>query len=409
MKKLFIAAMALATMVSCSKDHVQEPVLDSVNKSIAITIENSTKETRGNAGHTTEATDGTQIAVTKADDLMIFFADANDKILEYKKLVGTEDDHEDPGTSNPLYAYGDASTSVGTNGGVTGGDYIFHNVPAAVTKIAIARYESDDLKNTPITKGTTELDVVSNLATSTINEAREIDDICLYGVGTLGPKSDEKCVEYNGVKYYVYPVSVEVKPAIARLEIHSIGCEDLGVANDDLNEDGTPNIATFGIDELALKSLGWGGTSGESYVYNIAAADFKDVVLHGTYKAGSTTVANNNDDVKGDNIHVCPTASKVWSWNVPAGTKAPSSEKKMTLGLTAKAYDYQLPQTILTLNVTGLTDNNTPVTEFAAGHIYKLDLLFDEGDIDGQEGICVDVEVKIVNWIVKTVDPVFGN
>ena len=39
MKKLFVCAMALAAFVSCSKDDVaQEPVLDSVNKSIAITI-----------------------------------------------------------------------------------------------------------------------------------------------------------------------------------------------------------------------------------------------------------------------------------------------------------------------------------------------------------------------------------
>jgi uncharacterized protein YijF (DUF1287 family) len=37
-----------------------------------------------------------------------------------------------------------------------------------------------------------------------------------------------------------------------------------------------------------------------------------------------------------------------------------------------------------------------------------MDLLFDEGDIAGQEGVCVDVTVKIVDWKVQTINPVFG-
>ena len=42
MKKLFVCAMALAAFVSCSKDDVQGPALDSGNKSVSITIENTT-------------------------------------------------------------------------------------------------------------------------------------------------------------------------------------------------------------------------------------------------------------------------------------------------------------------------------------------------------------------------------
>ena len=399
MKKLFIAALALASVVACSKDDVQEPVLDSVNKSIAITIENSTKGTRGDAAHTTAATDGTQIAVADANDLTILFATTDGTILEYKKLVGEVATHPD-NAATPEYTYGE-TTATGTSGAAINGDYIFHNVPAAITQVAIARYEANDVT---IDKGVTKLDAVLALATSGINENREIDDICLYGVGTLGQKGD-LCVEYNGVEYYVYPVSVEVKPAIARLEIHSIGCKNLGEANDDINEDGTPNITTFGIDHLALNSLGWGGTSGESYVYNIAAADFEDVVLHGTYKAGTSTAANANDDVEGDNIYVCPTADKVWSWNVPTSAVVPNTNDPMVLGLTASAEDYTLAQSNLELKVVGFTEN---ITAFEAGNIYQMDLLFDEGDIAGQEGVCVNVTVKIVDWKVQTINPVFG-
>lgn len=397
MKKLFIAAMALATIVSCSKDD-DVVLLDSHNKSISITIENSSKATRGEAGHTTEATSTSQIAVANASDLMIFFATSDGTILEYKKLVGTEDDHKAPGTSDPQYAYGDANTTFSdaeNQIGVTSGDYVFHNVPAAITQVAIARYEANDLT---ITKGSDKLSKVLALATSDINENREIDDICLYGVGTLSTQKGDQCVEYNGVKYYLYDVSVEVKPAIARLEIHSIGCKNLGEANDD------NDITTFGIDKLALNSLAWGGGK-EPTKYTIAADDFKDVVLHGTYKVGTATTADATDNVKGDNIYVCPTANKVWSWNVPTTALVPSEKDPMVLGMTASAYDYSLAQSDLQLKVVGFTED---ITAFTAGNIYQMDLLFDEGDIAGQEGVCVDVTVKIVDWVVKTLTPEFG-
>lgn len=394
MKRFFIAAMALATIVGCSKDTDDVVLLDSHNKSISITIENSSKATRGDAEHTTAATTGSQIAVANASELMIFFATSNGTILEYKKLVGTGDDHKAPGTSDPQYAYG-TTTATGTSGAAIQGDYVFHNVPAAITQVAIARYENGDLE---ISKGSDNLSKVLALATSDINENREIDDICLYGVGTLSNEKGEKCVEYNGVTYYLYDVEVEVKPAIARLEIHSIGCKNLGVANDDTD------ITTFGIDKLALNSLAWGGGKTPTK-YTIAAADFEDVVLHGTYKANGTTTADGLDNVEGDNIHVCPTANKVWSWNVPTSANVPSTTNPMVLKMTASAYDYDLAQTDLQLNVVGFEEG---LTEFEAGNIYQMDLLFDEGDIAGQEGVCVNVTVSIVDWVVDTLTPSFG-
>ena len=411
MKKLFVCAMALASVVACSKDDVaQEPVLDSVNKSIAITIANGSAATRGDAGHTTAATGTSQIAVADADDLTIFFATTDGTILEYKKLVGTAGNHSDS-AATPEYTYGTAPEADPT-GAAVNGDYIFHNVPAAITKVAIARYEDGDIT---ITKGTTKLEAVEALASNAVkNEQREIDDICLYGDGTLGAKGD-MCVKYNGVEYYVYPVSVTVTPKLARLEINNIECLDLGEANDDLT-DGKPNINTFGIDKLQLLSLGWGGTTttgeGEaattSYIYNIPAADFNNVVLHGTYKAGATTAANANDDVEGDNAYQCPTSKKVWSWNVPTTAAVPSDSTPMVLGLKASAYDYTLAEDDLKLVVNGLKDGNSTLNAFSAANIYQLNLQFDEGDIAGQEGVCVNVTVTINPWTVKTVTPSFS-
>ena len=412
MKKLFVCAMALAAFVSCSKDDVaQEPVLDSVNKSIAITIANGSAATRGDAGHTTAATADSQIAVANANDLMIFFATTDGTILEYKKLVGTEDDHKDPGTSDPQYAYG-STTATGTSGAAINGDYIFHNVPAAVTKVAIARYEGEGTEKADITivKGSTNISELDELASNAVlNEQREIDDICLYGYGTLGAKGNT-CVTYNGIEYHVYPVSVTVTPKLARLEINNIECLNLGVANDD------SDITTFGIDKLQLLSLGWGGTTttgeGEdavtSYVYNIPAADFNNVVLHGTYKAGGTTAANATDDVKGDNAYKCPTSNKVWSWNVPTDAVVPSTTNPMILGLYATAYDYTLADSNVQLKVVGLSEGETAVEAFEAANIYQLNLQFNEGDIAGQEGVCVNVTVTISPWTVNTVKATFG-
>ena len=406
MKKLFVCAMALAAFVSCSKDDVaQEPVLDSVNKSIAITIANGSAATRGDAGHTTAATGTSQIAVADADDLTIFFATTDGTILEYKKLVGTAGNHSDS-AATPEYTYGTAPEADPT-GAAVNGDYIFHNVPAAITQVAIARYEDGDIT---ITKGTTKLEAVEELASNAVkNEQREIDDICLYGDGTLGAKGDF-CVKYNGVEYYVYPVSVTVTPKLARLEINNIECLDLGEANDDLT-DGKPNINTFGIDELQLLSLGWGGTTttGEgdaattSYIYNIPAADFPKTLV-GTYNG---TTADANDDTEGDNAYKL--TNDVWSWNVPTTAAVPTDSTPMVLALKAKAYDYTLAEDDLQLVVNGLKDGNSTLNAFSAANIYQLNLQFREGDIAGQEGVCVNVTVTINPWTVKTVTATFGN
>lgn len=412
MKKLFICALALASVVACSKDDMaQEPVLDSANKSIAVTIANGTSATRGDAGHTTAATGKSQIAVADANDLIIFFADKNGLILEHKKLVATGANHDT--TNNPLYAYGTQTTT--TTGTTVKGDYIFHNIPAAVTQVAIARYEGfgTDEPDVVVENGKTNLSAVLALATSNINEKRGIDDICLYGVGTVGTTSSNDHVEVNGVQYRIYPVSVTVTPALARLEINNIECLNLGTANDDLNEDGTPNISTFGIDELELLSLGWGGTTttGEgdaattSYTYNIPAADFPKTLV-GTYKTGDTTAANNKDDVEGDNAYKL--TSGVWSWNVPVDAAVPSDTKPMVLGLKAKAYDYTLAEDDLQLVVNGLQDGSTTLSAFSAANIYQLNLQFNEGDIAGQEGVCVNVTVTINPWTVKTVTATFS-
>ena len=379
MKKLFIAAMALATIVSCSKDDNAGPALDSNNKSVAIKIENSSSTRAGEAGNTVAGKDQ-QSAVIDPSELMILFADANDVILKEMPLVADGADHDQ--TNNPQYAYGSAPES-----GLDG-DYVFHNVPAAVTKIAIVRYEQA-VEDTPaditIVPGTTELDEVAAYASEPeLNLQREIDDIILYAESTLTKDASDMCVEIKGVKYYVYNATVTVAPLFARFEINNIQCDDLGALN------GDNDINTFGFDALELNSLTWGAGA-----YSIATDELG--TLYGSYKTPDG----------GKNYIQAPTG--VWSWNVPNTAKVPSTENPLVLAMTASAHDYVVANNgAVSIKVIGLEHEDTPVEAFANENIYKLDLSFDEGDIAGQEGICVNVNVTIAKWTVKTVDPVFG-
>ena len=100
MKKLFVCAMALAAFVSCSKDEIQGPALDSKNKTVEIVVKNGALATRaGEAGITTPADgeDGDQVASATADQLDVLFANASGDILKVLPLSGsttTNDKHE---------------------------------------------------------------------------------------------------------------------------------------------------------------------------------------------------------------------------------------------------------------------------------------------------------------------------
>ena len=374
MKKLFVAVLAIAGLVACNNEP-ETVVVESQNKSVAITIANANDDTRAAAGTTTPATANTQAAVANATDLKILFA-AGDVILKELPLVDEEGTHN--ATNNGEYMYG-TKPAEGING-----DYFFHNVPASVTKVAIVRYETGDITIVP---GTTKLADVLALAESTaVNETREIDDVCLYGDAVL--TKGDLCVEIDGVKYYVYPASVTVESKLARLEINNIECYDLGDDNDD------NDLQTIGIDELTLKTLAWGADKSNTI-------DLTGVVLKGSFDGVNNDVAVDADYT--DRAHKLE-SGKVWSWNF-----APEVYTNIELTMDAKAHTYQLPNTALTLTVKDLEYNGKSVKSegYKANNIYQLNLRFSEDNIGGQEGVCVDVTVTIVDWTVNVVKPIF--
>lgn len=406
MKKLFVAVLAIAGLVACNNEEVfNGPSVDSMNKSIEITILNASS-TRAAAVETTpgdvpagDAVEGTHDAVVNDTDLKVLFADANGVVLNELQLTAqaSSDVHE---SQTPEYLPGKSDTE---------GTYVWHNVPAAVTKIAVVRYETGDITFTP---GTLNLTDYETLATAKINEGREIDNVVLYGADVDGLVKGADCASINGVDYYIYTAEVTVAPKLARLEINNIQCYDLGDLNDDVVMEGgvpttTANFATVGIDELTLKSFSWTGVQQGDTIGSTVAETFsitipENTVLKGSYAKEGNTL--NSDEVADDDAFRPAMDGKVWAWNF-----VPQNFAKMTLMMDAKAYDYQLPVTEdLAINVTGLKKGETAITEYDAGNIYKLNLLFSEGDIAGQEGICVNVVVTIQDWTVNVVTPVFG-
>lgn len=382
MKKLFVAVLAIGALAACQKENV--PSFDETEaKTIQISILNETDYTRAVGGHTAQ---GEAIACAANEDLKVIFAKADGTIVYEDTLVTAEDQD----TSN------DAHTGVGNPGEEDlyvkdATKYMWHNVPAEVKQIAVVRYEADDLP-----EGKTDFvgDNLSTLLALAQNEAenlaREIDEIVLYGVDDL---YDTGATHRVGTTFFhVWQADVTVTPKLARFEIHSIECTDLGA----LNADGIDE--TYDLDELLLKSLTWKGAKEDH-----TAPGFGTQRLFGEYNPTTVKYDTNNqpDATKRSNAYT-PT-NGAWSWNV-----APCTFSGLTLDIEAYAYDYKLASRDLPLVVTGLVDkDNAEANTFEAGKIYTIDLTFLQENIKTEDGICAVVTVVVTPWVIEKRYPVY--
>ena len=387
MKRMFIAAMAIAALVSCSKEE-EVSYADSMSKTIQISILNEKFDSRAEGGDTAK---GEAKVCAENKDLKVLFA-MNDGTITFEDNLtsagSTDDTHKgEVGAAGEEELYvKDEST----------GKYMWHNVPADVKKIAVVRYEAGDL---PTGKDNFVGDNLSTLLALAQDEAknlaRPVEQIILYGVDDL---YDTGATHRVGATFFhVWQADVTVAPKVARLEVHSIKCTDLGK----LNNDGDPD--TYDIDELLLKSLTWTGAENGPHT----APGFGAQRLYG----------ENEEDKAGYDENTCPEgtarsneykpANGAWSWNV-----RPCTFTGMILDMDAYAYNYTLASKNLPLTVTGLkktanaetADGNT----FEAGKIYTLDLEFAQSDIKTQDGICVVVTVIVEPWVIEKRYPVYG-
>ena len=397
MKKLFIAAMALATIVSCSKDE-GDTFLTSNKKSVAITIANSQMGTRGGAAGETTKVEPNEYAAT-VDQLTVLFLNNSEEIVEsYKLSAGTEE-----------------NTTADTQGVIT---KRFHGVNESVNKVAVVRYNGSVAAGTEystiVAAAKNEAAAAFTGAEGTTNLNTDVQSIILTSGNavTLAEGTGDKAeCEYTNEKgethkYKLYTATVEVAPAFARLEIHSVAVTNLGQQTND-------NGTVTGVDEVKLGLLTFGGGEAGPYTYN-----FTDVTFWGNFKSkmSGTWAASNADNTV---TSWTPANDKAISWNMlPTTVSAPTYtvaegvetiSNPMVLNVTVDAADMYIQDKTRTVTVKGLKDGNNPVTEFEAGKVYTLNLNFDESHISTPDvaQICVEATVKVSQWTVVPVTPEF--
>lgn len=412
MKKLFVAVLALGALASCQKENLPS-YADTESKTIQISILNEDYDTRAEGGITAEGENNEACAY--ADQLLVLFAD-NGGNIKHKDLLtslGAEDDSHGTITNIKEHTYvKDKDTN----------KYMWHNVPAEVKKIAVVR-----VQGTEADSFTTLGEYLTLAQDQGVNIARGLDTIVLYGEDDLYDTGKTHSV--GDAFFHVWQADVTVAPAFARFEINNIECSDLGLLNDDGDE------ATYDLDELLLKSLKWQYTPTGAAQEEHSAPGFGVQRLYGAWNptADELSAAKGNSEASYDantqtddalRLNYYQPAKQtwtndddtteqrngVWSWNV-----LPGKFNKLVLDIDAFAYAYRVPKVNLPLTVTGLATSEADAkggtangNTFEAGHIYTIDLTFNQENIKDEDGICVVVTVEIQNWVVEKRYPIYS-
>lgn len=409
MKKLFVCAMALASVVACSKDDTV-PTLETSKKAVAIQITNAaTATTRATLSEGDTAQGQNNEACATAQELQVLFANNSGVIVEHYALTA--------GVTPATPVEGE---------GVT---YMFHGVDQSVTQVAVARWDAKKDSDIAITDGATNLSVLLERAEDLEKNAnRAISEIALYGVDdsltktdathTGSPVNDNTHATGEETTYLVYTANVEVAPRFARIEVTGISCTDLG----DENKDGVADLVT-GYDEMVLNSFTFSNTG---HTYKLAAIEGKK--WYGSYKYVSATAEDGkktwSDATETSVVRSAAPTNGAWSWNVEENS--PWADMTLSLNVDAADYTVQVPARELVigdLKYSG-TEADPTAMGFAAStkeegayylstykknHIYRMNIPFSETDLeDVNEDMCVSVTVDIVNWVVVPVTPVFG-
>ena len=268
-------------------------------------------------------------------------------------------------------------------------NYRFHGVHESVTQVAVVRNNAKEFVGTNL----------SVYATAAAEETivADLSELNLYGASDIAWDGQTTCTVTDAAHnteytYNLYTAQVNVVPTLARVEITGISCTDLGETTFKASTDPT---VTGGFDELALQKIAFGAE--EAYKYTFTAND----ILKGVYK--DKTEADRT--TKRDLVPYNPGENKVIAWNIAPSAAYPSDNVPMTLYVKASAYDYDVNTADRTLTINGLTG----ATQFERSKIYRLAINFKESNLDeSNEAICVDVTVKIADWVIVEVNPEFA-
>lgn len=353
MKKYFIAALSLAALVACSKDELPvDPVLDSSQKSVSISIANMASDTRAAGGETTPATADTK-ASTTMDKVYILFADAAGKIIDVKSgLTGT-------------------------------GPFVFHKVSALATQVAAVGNVTTE--NTP--------EVGDYLSTyETLWKTEDVDaaytDLVVYAEpDTMTRNGDATCTdEHTGETYPLYSASITIKPYMARIEISQISCTNFGGANVGYDAIGVTGMTLAGGDVTNS-----GDTSGKPYTFTLGSFASDTALM-----AGSTTDYVLKPVTTGDAEKLTADTDKVWSWNI-----VPQKVSNLTTGLYVSGDGYTTSVPVREVVINSYKTGSTDIESFAGGNIYQFAINFSYNNIEAVDDyLCANVTVSIDPWTI---------
>lgn len=354
MKRFFIVAIALMAMVACNKEDDGISVLDTSKKSVAITISNARSTTKG----VTDTAGATNVACTKAEDLVFGFCDGAGKLITALTVA-------------------DATLQAD-------GSYVFHALDQKISRVYVIANGAGANK---ITKANApaSYDLAHALWEAQTPHV-EWDEIVVLGHSTATHVKDgvnDVFCEVEGYKYPLFAASVKVVPNHARLEVSKIACSDLG---NEYNKIALQNLTFAGafVEQL--------GTDPEGFMLDAVASPAVTSLTPGAGKVWSWNIKQTealdlvlNIDAKEGN-----------GWLIPSGT----SHRTVTVG------DYKAPGLYAnTANV----DTNGYIKQFMPGEIYSLNLTFKEQNMhNDSDMLCIDVDVQIAEWIIVPVDPVFN-
>lgn len=386
MKKLFIAAMALATIVSCSKDDAPAQV-DLSNKSVQITIKNMASDTRAAAG---ETENGEEQPCADASELIFLFCDAAGNLVEPRTLA-------------------DAQTTDGTLDAENPGEnaYLFHKLPENVTQVGVIANvaEAPESLSDAVALWQNESNLVDEEYTDVVAYSipQNGNGIALVQTGTCTVKDENNNVVHT---YPLFHANVTVTPYMARIEIGHIGCKDLAATNNaGYSKIGIQSLSLAGGD-LAIDNKVNGtatAVTATNKPYTVTMGTFANAdAVTGAY---ALTAAHATED---DTNVVVPVTegAECWSWNI-----LPQKVSNLTTNIYVVGNGYKVPTGSegKTVTINSYKVNGTTINTFDAAKIYKFNICFNESNIDVTNNfICADVDVTIVDWVVNNVDVDFA-
>ena len=381
LKFMCAALVAAMTLASCQKE--QEVVPESkVLKSVEVKLNNVAPVTRA-IGGLNESLEGKNIQL---NSLQFFFSDGT-TLYEAKDAEGNKAD-----------VYFDAAELAALNGNISAK---FHFLPAAVKKVLVVGNHTEMIVTTE-TSLDKELEIINY---------QDVTKFPLYAEGTLGVAQSNT---HNNGEYghlsNVYTVNLDVYPHVARFEITGVGCTF------PLNSGKIVKVVSMAFADFYDKC---DFRTGNSHTLRSVQLNQQDIFNY--FQNQMSTLKWNNDFFNGENGQ--PNAGN--SHPLVELTTANSFVK------TDIAYNFfckGAPSPLLLLNVIeyenqqafeegngtpGYLHTNVyrlnssePVTTFEPGKIYRMEIRFNEDDLQHQER-CLDINLKVAEWIVINVTPEF--